>query len=175
MPNDQLEKVKAPGFERKPRTVVIKHGLFWYYDTDTRPVNGELKEVVVERLAFNGDEVEVPFPVDQERGDLYGAFYSDEELQKIKHPSVTGETQELESGQSGQPDPDDLDDGELVDWIMSTGEFDGQKKPNVDQVVAAAGGDPDKAARLLEAEEKAQGGQPRSGVQEGLERVIESE
>ena len=54
---------------------------------------------------------------------------------------------------------------------MSTGAFDGNKKPNAKEVVEAAGDDKEFADRLLKAEVQASGGEPRSTVKEGLEKV----
>lgn len=54
---------------------------------------------------------------------------------------------------------------DLVLWIQ-------QERPTVNDVVQASGGDPQIAQRLLEAESKAQEGEPRKGVLEGLTAVI---
>lgn len=53
----------------------------------------------------------------------------------------------------------------LAEWIR-------EERPNVNDVVKASGGDPEVATRLLEAESKAQDGEPRKGVLEGLTAVI---
>jgi hypothetical protein len=54
---------------------------------------------------------------------------------------------------------------DLALWIT-------QERPTVNDVVQASGGDPDIAQKLLEAESKAQNGEPRKGVLEGLSAVI---
>jgi hypothetical protein len=48
-----------------------------------------------------------------------------------------------------------LGEDDLVDWLMSTGMFDGDPRPAAAVVLAAAGGDPEMAARLLKAERRA--------------------
>lgn len=59
-------------------------------------------------------------------------------------------------------------DGELAAWIKDA-------KPNADDTVAAAGEDAELAARLLDAEQAATGGNPRKTVVKGLEAVGQSE
>jgi len=54
---------------------------------------------------------------------------------------------------------------ELAEWIR-------QEKPTVNAVVQATDGDPDVAAKLLEAEGVATDGDPRDGVVKGLSAVI---
>lgn len=56
--------------------------------------------------------------------------------------------------------------GELSAWIK-------ESKPNVDDTVALAEGDPDRAQKVLDAETTATGGSPRAGVQSKLEKLIE--
>jgi hypothetical protein len=61
--------------------------------------------------------------------------------------------------------PVDGNVGELTGWIK-------QSKPNVDDTVALAEGDPERAQRVLDAETAATGGSPRKSVQEQLEKVV---
>jgi hypothetical protein len=61
--------------------------------------------------------------------------------------------------------PVDGNVGELTEWIK-------QSKPNVDDTVALAEGDPEKAQRILDAEVAATGGSPRKSVQEQLEKIV---
>lgn len=56
-------------------------------------------------------------------------------------------------------------DDELEQWIR-------EDKPTVNDVVSASDGDPDLAQRLLEAESRAQDGDARKGVVDGLMHVI---
>jgi hypothetical protein len=64
---------------------------------------------------------------------------------------------------------------ELVEWLTATGMFDGEKRPNVNEVVAAGDGNPELAKRLLAAEATASGDQPREGVVKGLQAVAAQE
>jgi hypothetical protein len=149
--------------------VKIKHGLFWYYAPEPT-VNAEGQEVttLVEKLAMHNAVVDVPREADLDRGRKAGAFYTDEELAAQENGvEVEGEDA------TGSTSLADLDDDDLVDWLMAVGRFDGQKKPNVDEVVAAAGDDPEFAERMLSAEDRASGGDPRGGVESGLNKIIE--
>ena len=56
------------------------------------------------------------------------------------------------------------DQEQLVNWIKAA-------KPNANEVIAAAQGDPDKAAALMDAESEATGGQPRKTVMDGLSKI----
>lgn len=56
-------------------------------------------------------------------------------------------------------------DEELEAWIR-------EEHPNVNEVVAASNGDPELASRLLEAESRAQDGDSRKGVVDGLMHVM---
>jgi hypothetical protein len=68
----------------------------------------------------------------------------------------------------------DLDDDELVDWLMGCGRFDGQPKPPAAQVVSAAEGEADMAARLIQAERVANAEAPRPDVLEPLSEITTS-
>jgi hypothetical protein len=65
----------------------------------------------------------------------------------------------------------ELDEDDLVDWILGTGAFDEQPKPGPDLVVAAAEGEAEMAARLLKAERRATESVPRQEVVDQLERI----
>jgi hypothetical protein len=160
----------------EPVTRVVKHGVFWYHAPEVGIVNGEEKVLLVEKLAFHGQAVEINRQADLDRGELHGAFFTEEEGERILARQSGADIPEPVGGRDGEDEPrevSELDEDELVDWLMGTGEFDGRKKPNADEVVAAAGDDPELAGRLLDAEERAQGGQPRQGVEQGLNKVIE--
>jgi hypothetical protein len=65
------------------------------------------------------------------------------------------------------------EESDLIEWIQGTGTFDGMRAPNAQEVVKAAGDDPDLARRLLSAEPLARGDQGmRSTVEQGLNKVI---
>jgi hypothetical protein len=70
----------------------------------------------------------------------------------------------------------DLEDEDIVDWLMGAGMFDGEPKPTVADVVGVV--EPDNTAlarRVLQAETTAQGGNPRQGVADALSKIIGSE
>jgi hypothetical protein len=64
-----------------------------------------------------------------------------------------------------------LDDGELVDWIMGAGMFDGHPRPSAAQVLAAAEGDPALASRLVKAEQNANPEAPRADLIDALTQI----
>jgi hypothetical protein len=70
-----------------------------------------------------------------------------------------GEAEPVPAAQVGE-----MGDEDLVDWLMSTGAFDKEPKPDSSAVIAAAEGDPVLAARLLEAERRANPEAPRADV-----------
>lgn len=161
------------------REVTIKHGVFWYHAPELQVINGEEKEILVQKLAFNGDTVTLTRASDIERGDQHGAFYTEDELNKLNlgasgTPALAAGTAAEESQANEPPVLEDLDDEDIVDWLMGTGMFDSRKKPTADEVVAAVGDDPDQAQRVLDAEEQAQGDKgPRVSVEERLQKVID--
>jgi hypothetical protein len=82
----------------------------------------------------------------------------------------------------GEPDSDevelaDLDHEDLVDWLMGTGAFDGEPRPTVADVIEVVGddADPDLARRVLRADGEANGGMPRQGVANALNKIINKE
>lgn len=125
--------------------VKIKIRAFPYYVDAEDPVSGRKRKV--EKIAMRGDEVEL----------------SDEDLARAKRFDAldTGD-----SGESGAEPSATSDVQSLARWIQ-------EDKPTVDETVDKAEGDPAKATTLLEAESVATGGDPRKGVVEGLEDIIE--
>jgi len=159
--------------------VCIRHGLFRYHHPETQIVGGEEKKVLVERMAFHNEIVDIPREADIERGESMGAFWSVEQAREhyamigVPAPGLGAPAPVEEVVVEQEVDLADLPDDELVDWIMSTGRFDGQPTPTVAQVVEASDGDPAMATRLEEAEKRASGDAPRAGVIQGLEKVKE--
>jgi ABC-type transport system substrate-binding protein len=127
----------------------IKIRAFPYYEKSVHPVTGE--DRFRERIATRGQTVELS-DADYERAERYGAI-----------EGVEAPTAEVEA-------PPGTDTGvvETAEWIKTS-------KPTVDETVAEAEGDPEKAKQVLEAENVATGGQPRRGVVDGLTQLIESE
>jgi len=69
---------------------------------------------------------------------------------------------------SGDLDLASASDEQFVEWIKTDG-------PTVDAVVLAAGSDGELAARLLEAESAATGGNPRQEVIDGLTEIVDAQ
>lgn len=161
--------------------VLIRHGLFRYYNPEKQVIAGEEKEILVERMAFHNEKVIIPREVDFERGQELGAFWSEEESRAhydalgLPAPLLAQSTaipQASEGDEENEVDLTQLDEDELVDWLMSTGQFDGEPKPTVAQVseVMQEGG-ADFATRLHAAEVRASGEAPRQGVTDALSKV----
>jgi hypothetical protein len=68
-------------------------------------------------------------------------------------------------------DLSEMEDSEIVDWLMSCGQFDGRPKPGADFVVAAAEDNPEMARRLLKAERVANEAAPRPAVVNRLSQI----
>jgi hypothetical protein len=167
----------------EPQKVIIRHGLFRYYVPEVQIVEGQDKEVLVERMAFHNEEVELPRIADFERGERLGAFWSRE--QALEHYDALGipapllgqipvkaQPDEAEAEEGEEVEITTLDEDDLVDWLMSTGQFDGQTKPTVTQVVEAGQEGGPAFARTLEAAEKrASADAPRQGVTDGLQKI----
>lgn len=99
----------------------------------------------VERHAFQGETLDLPAE-EAKRGDEIGAFRTDES-----------------DAATGDFDPATASDEELAAWFDT--------KPTVQDVLDAAGDDPQRAQRLLDAENEASGNDPRKGVVEGLAAI----
>lgn len=158
----------------KIATRVVRHGLFWYYVPEEQVINGEEKVTLVQHTAFSGEAVDVYLNSDMERAEKHGALYSEAESGKLSreplHPgAIMPETdEELEEVEIAE-----LDDQELVEWLQSTGAFDGEPKPNATQVIQAAGDDKALAQRLMAAEASATGNESRKAVEAGLQKVLD--
>lgn len=125
---------------------IIRHRAFPYYVDREDPTTGNT--IRVELLGRRGEEVELS-DADYARGERLGSFI----------PQPTEETPE------GVLDPATADITELATWIE-------EDKPTVNEVVEASGGDPNIAARLLEAEEMATQGTPRKTLVDALTPII---
>jgi hypothetical protein len=137
---------------------------------------------------FPYSEIPAPLsgdPVEEEARDLdtrlrsyAGGFASDtlisdeqgRELERGNEASLRQPPSEAEDD-GGAVELSNLDDEDLVDWLMSTGQFDGQTKPGAALVVKAADDDPDMAVRLMQAERTAGGDAPRPDVLEALTKI----
>jgi hypothetical protein len=187
------DATKAVSASSSPKTLddyptitkrVVQHGLFWYFRPEEQVVNGEEKVLLVQHVAYAGDTVELVLNSDLERAERHGPLLSEEESnkrfeqQEVRLPDPDPDATVAPDSAAGDDEGEevelkDLDDSELVDWLMSTGEFDGNKKPTAHEVVTAVGGDKDLAERVLRAENTATGDNPRSSVREPLSKVAE--
>lgn len=118
--------------------------------------DGTEEEILGVRHAMHGDTVDIPREQDVAAGEAGGAFEPDDEVEQ--ESPVVEETDGLDFSSHDS----------LVGWLQS-------ERPTVAAVVAAAEDDPEKAEALLAAEEEASGGQPRKGVVDGLEGIMEEE
>jgi hypothetical protein len=140
----------------------IKHAQFDYYVPSVRAnvKTGKEQERLARRIALGGTWVDIPRDEDVARGEKVGAFFTPEELD----PSVATGDEELSDDDIESEE--DIDKDELVRWIR-------EDKPTAPQVVARAES-PAMAQALIEAEEEASGGDPRSSVITPLEKIASS-
>jgi hypothetical protein len=163
--------------------VYVKHKLFTYrvpvLDAEGNPViakskrnieRAKFRTVHAQRFqAINLDDI----PEDElARGEELGAFFTEDELRVLRGgaPAASNGSNGEESTEGTDEVPEELnfdDHDSLVLWIKT-------QKPTVDAVVAAAGDDPDNAEALLDAENEATGGQPRSSLVTRLKKIIEA-
>jgi len=133
---------------------------FMYYvpTGETRTYrDGREEEVLSVRHALHGDTVDIPRAEDVAAGEAAGAFVEEEVEQESPVAAPAEPT-----------GPDFSSHDALVAWMEAT-------SPTVQDVVDAAGDDPDKAAMLLDAENTASGGQSRRGVVRALTPIAEGQ
>lgn len=160
--------------DKVEQEVTIRHGVFSYYAPELTVTSaGEEKEVLVQKLAFNGETVTLTRQSDINRGEEHGAFYSEDELEKLHLGkfALTGTAQD--AGEHPEVNLDEMDDEDIRDWLTGTGTFDGEGKPNAATVVETVGDDPDHAVAVIEAEKAT--GLDRSSVIDPLTKVAEQE
>jgi hypothetical protein len=104
----------------------------------------------------------------QQKGERSGAFYTDEERERIE----AGENPDQPLSSSSGGDVSSMGEYELAEYIKGANP-DG-KELTVNETVALAGGDADMAHRVLQAENIATDGEPRKGVETGLTSIIEA-
>jgi hypothetical protein len=147
--------------------VTIKHAQFLYYTESeyTDPKTGEQKTRLSRHIAMRGQTVDIPRDEDQERGETTGAFMTTADAipaDEVAEDEATSEPP-LESSELDFSNQD-----ELVAYLKDN-------KPTVVATVALADNDPEKAEALMDAEEIASGGQPRAGVMNGLQKILDAE
>jgi hypothetical protein len=95
---------------------------------------------------------------------------SEAQMRQVQEGNIAAHRQTPEA-EDGEVELSDLDDEDLVDWLMGTGMFDGHTKPSAALVAEAAGDDPSMAKRLLQAEGRANIETPRPELLAALTEI----
>lgn len=127
----------------------IKIRGFTYYKRVPHPSEPD-KEIVQAAFATRGETVALS-ETDVTRGEEIGAFVSDEE----EAADVAADFNVV-----------DASDDEIEEFLEN-------ETPNVKETIALAKGDKESAERVLDAERSLTGGAPRTGVDDGLTKIIE--
>jgi hypothetical protein len=131
---------------------------------DPPPTDPAAQEARVQQLtekSFLGGLAPGRFATEDEHAE-FEARRVEAERGEAKHPRAVQEGEEYELN--------DLEEDDLVDWIMGAGMFDGWDKPFTRTIVEAAEEDPDMAHRLIRAERRAW---PTTGRQAVIEPLTE--
>ena len=138
---------------------IVRVRSFAYDDIVDNPYQPGTKRVV-QRVAVRGDQIDYEklSPRDQERADRFDVFYTQDEID-AKNGVVTS------TSTTSALDTDDVQ--ALANWIKDD-------EPTITEVLELAGDDSELAKRLLDAENRATGNEPRKGVELGLQRIIGS-
>lgn len=123
----------------------IKIRSFTWLQTEEDPVTGE--DIVVNKEARFGEIVELPDHAIA-RGERLDVFVTEADREQ----GASEESLELL----------EMDEEELAEWVSNA---------TIPQVLNAANDDPEMVQMLLDAENTATGGDPRSGLVEGLGRI----
>lgn len=129
--------------------VKVKSRGYTYRQHRPHPTDPDVT-ILTTGFATHDQEIEVD-EVDLEKGRRLGAFYGDDE-------------ESVEEQLDGR-DVVDLSDDELDEWFS-------EKEPTVQEVIDASKGDPESAQRLLDAENRATGNEPRTTLVEALGTII---
>ena len=132
--------------------VTIKIRAFPYYTEVEDLVSG--RPVRQENIAVRGDKV-ILNDRDYARAKKFDAIEGEDNSADEESPIA-----------SGSISVDEATPEDLAKWLKQS------PKPTVDEVVEEANNDPERAAKLLEAENLATGQQPRSTLVERLEEII---
>lgn len=187
--HEELGDYDSPeGYSELGDIRVVKDLMFTYHQAAPSPMlMGQ--DIVVEKVARAGDIVHVDELGKQAlaKGERLGSFYTVAELRTLTparqrqlwlHGQVPEEISEhvggapqLQLGDGGGDGEDNAAFGEMGEHELA--EYISEKKPNVNETVAMADGDPDTARRVLAAENIATSDDPRDGVVKGLTRIME--
>jgi pyruvate/2-oxoglutarate dehydrogenase complex dihydrolipoamide acyltransferase (E2) component len=159
--------------------VIIKHRLFtWFKEVDSPMQPGTT--VLQEQIAHMGEEVDITNPAYVTRGQELGAFYTDEEAEKIRNGTYNGPDRMILANMragikpvaliqpvdgEGAVDLDALSVDELADHIRNN-------SLTPQQVIDLAGDDEESIEKVLDAETMATDNEPRDDVVEALEAKL---
>jgi hypothetical protein len=134
----------------------IKHIRFSYYEEAPHPYKpGET--ILVEKIASQGETVEIPREEDIRIGEYHDAFYTKDELgAKQAHEDSP---KAVEGGNF-----DEMGEHEIALYIE-------EKKPTINQLLELIGSDGDLADRVLDAEGIVTKGDPRKGLVSGIVEI----
>lgn len=96
-----------------------------------------------------------------EKGERHHSFYTTAELEARERGDVAVE--------GGPTNPSEMGEFELAEWIKNG---EGGRERTINEILEAVGDDKDLAHRMLQAENIASDGDPRSGLEQGLNRII---
>lgn len=134
--------------------VEIRIAGFTYHKDIPNPSDPS-SDVRIADFATRGQTVEVN-DEDYAKGQEIHAFVTDEDRAEA----------EAEAEAAPETDVSGMDEDQLQNWLEDD-------SPTVSETVEAAGDDPALAERILEAENAVTDGDPRQGVVDGLEKIIE--
>lgn len=143
--------------------VRIKILAFPYWEDGEDPVTGEDRKI--EKMAYRNEVVELS-DRDLERAKRFEAFFADEDGEPTLDLVSSAETPPADTVDLDNLDVQSAPPDVLAEWIKT-------KKPTIPEVVDEANEDPEVAARLLAAENLATGQQPRQGLAEKLQEIID--
>lgn len=146
--------------------VRVKHAQFQYFveagPPKTHKRTGDEVPNLGRRFASRGQIVDVPRDEDYDSGIASGAI---EDVPASAESDEASDEEAAEEELTGEEvDIDSHDD--LVIWIRDD-------KPTATAVIKAAGDDPDRARKLMDAENEASGSQPRKTVMDALRKIAE--
>lgn len=154
----------------------VKFRLVTFFDQVANQVTPGGEDVLVERVASMGDEIELR-KVDEERLDSLGALYTKDEAKAIKDGTYNGPDAPVLAAFTGgaipaagtvQPADGEHGDAASMD-APALAEYIREHRLNIKDTVALAGDDPESVQKVLDAENIATDNAPRQGVLDALE------
>jgi hypothetical protein len=139
----------------------VVHAQFQYHEevgTKVHKRTGQEVPMLATKFARNGEVIDVSIADEYIEGIERGALA---EVSQVEADVDAAEDEEAEEVVE-EVDIDSHDD--LVEWIRDD-------KPTAKEVVAVAGDDPERARKLMAAENEASGSQPRKAVMDPLRKI----